>query len=93
MSLPDIFQLGEEAGQQKRTQLEDVVVRTMRGLLRSMMTQTNKLERFNRTQSPFDAIHAKFSVTTGQAVCGDHDWGHLQIDAISIYLLILAQVS
>ncbi len=24
---------------------------------------------------------------------GDHEWGHLQIDAISIYLLILAQMT
>ena len=57
-----------------------------------MMDQRDKLERFKMSQSPSDSIHAKFSVSTGRAVHGDLDWGHLQIDAISVYLLVLAQV-
>ena len=24
---------------------------------------------------------------------GDHEWGHLQIDAISLYLLVLAEMT
>jgi phosphorylase kinase alpha/beta subunit len=65
----------------------------MRGLLMAMMRQRDKLERFKTTQSPLDAIHAKFSSETGQAVVGDSDWGHLQIDAVSLYLLTLAQMT
>ena len=57
-----------------------------------MMDQRDKLERFKLSQCPSDSIHAKFSVSTGSAVHGDLDWGHLQIDAISVYLLVLAQV-
>ena len=59
----------------------------------SMMRQIGKVERFKTTQSPLDAIHAKYSSETGSIVVGDADWGHLQIDAISLYLLILAQMT
>lgn len=58
-----------------------------------MMHQTDKVEKFKMTQNPLDALHAKYSARTGQVVVGDHDWGHLQIDAISLYLLILAQMT
>lgn len=58
-----------------------------------MMHQKEKVERFKVTQNPLDSLHAKYCARTGQTVVGDHDWGHLQIDAISLYLLILAQMT
>ena len=58
-----------------------------------MMTQIDKVERFKYTQSPKDALHAKYSVTTGKVVVSDSEWGHLQVDATSIYLLILAEMT
>lgn len=34
-----------------------------------------------------------FSIAdTCQVVVGDNDWGHLQIDSVALYLLILAQM-
>lgn len=69
------------------------VVKLMRGLLFSMMKQMDKVERFKYSQAPLDALHAKYSVTTGKTVVGDGEWGHLQIDATSLYLLILAQMT
>jgi phosphorylase kinase alpha/beta subunit len=72
--------------------LEQATVRCMRGLLLSMMRQSDRLERFKNTSDPKDSIHAKFGVKTGLQVVGDEEWGHLQIDAISLYLLFLAQV-
>ena len=51
------------------------------------------MERFKETNSPVDSIHAKFSTQTGLPVVGDTEWGHLQIDAISLYLLTLAQMT
>ncbi|XP_065220249.1 probable phosphorylase b kinase regulatory subunit alpha isoform X3 [Planococcus citri] len=77
----------------KTYELEQTCVKLMRGLLMSMMHQKEKVEKFKVTQNPLDALHAKYSALTGQAVVGDHDWGHLQIDAISLYLLILAQMT
>lgn len=65
----------------------------MRGLLMSMMRQRKKVEKFKVTQNPEDALHAKYSALTGKPVVGDRDWGHLQMDATSLYLLILAQMT
>ncbi len=72
--------------------LEHAVVKLMRGLLTAMMKQSPKVERFKSTQHPLDAMHAKFDTHTGDAVVGDDEWGHLQLDATSIYLLTLAQM-
>ena len=73
--------------------LEQSVVKLMRGLLVAMMRQANKVERFKQSQDPLDALHAKYDLTTGTAVVGDSEWGHLQIDATSLFLLMLAQMT
>ncbi len=73
-------------------ELEHSVVKLMRGLLVCMMKQSEKIERFKVTQAPIDALHAKYSTKTGDTVVGDHEWGHLQLDATSLYLLMLAQM-
>ncbi|BFZ14817.1 hypothetical protein BsWGS_17856 [Bradybaena similaris] len=77
----------------KAYELEKTVVQAMRGLLRSMQMQSEKVEHFKRTQSPRDALHAKYSSVTGKTVVGDYEWGHLQIDATSLFLLSLAQMT
>nr|CAD7398298.1 unnamed protein product [Timema poppensis] len=77
----------------KTYELEQSCVKLMRGLLMAMMQQKDKVEKFKTTQNPLDALHAKYSSSTGQTVVGDKEWGHLQIDAVSLYLLILAQMT
>ncbi|KAK0083395.1 hypothetical protein PV325_008847 [Microctonus aethiopoides] len=77
----------------KTYELEQCCVKLMRGLLMAMMQQKEKVEKFKITQNPLDSLHAKYSSTTGQTVVGDNEWGHLQIDAVSLYLLILAQMT
>lgn len=77
----------------RAVELEGCVVKLMRGLLFAMMRQAEKVERFKYTQSPADALHAKYKTETGATVVGDHEWGHLQLDATSIYLLMLAQMT
>jgi phosphorylase kinase alpha/beta subunit len=59
----------------------------------AMMQQKEKVEKFKSSQNPLDALHAKYSSSTGQTVVADDEWGHLQIDAVSLYLLILAQMT
>lgn len=59
----------------------------------AMIQQKDKVEQFKRTQHPDDSLHAKYSSETGQTVVGDSEWGHLQIDAISLYLLVLGQMT
>lgn len=78
---------------QKTYLLEQSVVKLMRGLMLAMMRQADKVERFKHTQAPLDALHAKYNTHTGETVVGDAEWGHLQLDATSLYLLMLAQMT
>lgn len=73
-------------------ELERRTVHLMRGLLRSMMGQAAKVEAFKYSRDPKDALHAKYDTETGGTVVSDDAWGHLQIDATSLYLLMLAQM-
>jgi len=73
-------------------ELEQRTIHLMRGLLRSMMAQAHKVEAFKHSRQPHDALHAKYDTATGGIVVGDREWGHLQLDATSLYLLILAQM-
>nr|XP_045617193.1 probable phosphorylase b kinase regulatory subunit alpha isoform X1 [Procambarus clarkii] len=77
----------------KTYELEQSCVKLMRGLLTCMMQQKDKVEKFKHTQAPIDSLHAKYSSKTGQAVVRDNEWGHLQIDATSLFLLVLAQMT
>ena len=72
--------------------LEQSVVKLMRGLLTAMMRQASKVEKFKHTQNPMDALHAKYDTKSGNVVVADHEWGHLQLDATSLFLLMLAQM-
>ncbi len=73
-------------------ELERRTVQLMRSLLRSMMAQAHKVEAFKKSRHPRDALHAKYDTQTGGTVVADEAWGHLQIDATSVYLVMLAQM-
>jgi phosphorylase kinase alpha/beta subunit len=77
----------------RRYELEHSTVKLMRGLLTAMMRQSAKVEKFKHTQDPMDALHAKYDTRSGNVVVGDHEWGHLQLDATSLFLLMLAQMT
>jgi phosphorylase kinase alpha/beta subunit len=74
-------------------ELEHSIIKLMRGLLFAMMRQAHKVETFKHTQSLLDGLHAKYNTATGDIVVGDDEWGHLQLDATSIFLLVLAQMT
>ncbi|HWO13038.1 MAG TPA: glycoside hydrolase family 15 protein [Polyangiaceae bacterium] len=82
--------LDDDAG--RGYELERRTVHLMRSLLRSMMAQSAKVEAFKYSRLPKDALHAKYDTETGGLVVSDEGWGHLQIDATSLYLLMLAQM-
>ncbi len=83
-------QLDDDDG--RRYELEHQTIKLMRGLLRSMMAQSAKVEAFKRTRHPADSLHAKYDTETGGIAVGDMEWGHLQIDATSVFLLVLVQM-
>ena len=74
-------------------ELEQSVVKLMRGLLYAMMQQAPKVERFKEFQDPLEALHAKYDTATGNTVVEDDEWGHLQLDATAVFLLMLAQMT
>ncbi|XP_060231692.1 phosphorylase b kinase regulatory subunit alpha, skeletal muscle isoform-like isoform X1 [Meriones unguiculatus] len=77
----------------KAYELEQSVVKLMRGLLHCMMRQVDKVESFKYSQSTKDSLHAKYNTKTCATVVRDDEWGHLQLDATSVYLLFLAQMT
>jgi phosphorylase kinase alpha/beta subunit len=82
-----------DVDQGRTYELEHSVIKLMRGLLFAMMRQAQKVEAFKVSQNPLDALHAKYDTNTGDTVVGDDQWGHLQLDATSLYLLMLAQMT
>jgi phosphorylase kinase alpha/beta subunit len=78
---------------QRAWELEQRVIALMRGLLRAMLRQADKVERFKRSLDPLDALHAKYDSSSGDPVVADDAWGHLQLDASSLFLLQLAQLT
>lgn len=77
----------------KANELGLTCVKMMQSLMECMMLQSEKVEQFKMYQRKTDALHAKYSVSTKSSVCGDEEWGHLQIDATSLFLLTLAQMT
>jgi hypothetical protein len=73
--------------------LEQSTVKLMRALLLAMMRQAHKVEKFKKSRQTTDALHAKYQTSTGNTVVGDQEWGHLQLDATALFLLILSQMS
>uniref|UniRef100_A0A8C7UXI4 Phosphorylase b kinase regulatory subunit n=1 Tax=Oncorhynchus mykiss TaxID=8022 RepID=A0A8C7UXI4_ONCMY len=77
----------------KAYELEQNVVKLMRSLLQCMMRQIDKVEKFKYSKNKSDCLHAKYDSQTTATVVGDNEWGHLQVDATSIFLLFLAQMT
>ncbi|CAB3403432.1 unnamed protein product [Caenorhabditis bovis] len=77
----------------KAKELGLTCVKMMQSIMECMMRQAEKVELFKKYQRPLDALHSKYNVATKATVCGDAEWGHLQIDATSLFLLTLAQIT
>ncbi|XP_038149072.1 phosphorylase b kinase regulatory subunit alpha, skeletal muscle isoform isoform X2 [Cyprinodon tularosa] len=77
----------------KAYELEQSVVKLMRGVLQCIMRQMDKIEKFKYSRSTKDSLHAKYNTRTCATVVGDDQWGHLQVDATSLFLLFLAQMT
>uniref|UniRef100_A0A671VI85 Phosphorylase b kinase regulatory subunit n=1 Tax=Sparus aurata TaxID=8175 RepID=A0A671VI85_SPAAU len=77
----------------KAYELEQSVVKLMRGILQGILRQLDKVEKFKYSRSTSDSLHAKYNTRTCAPVVGDDQWGHLQVDATSLFLLFLAQMT
>ncbi|XP_008292486.1 phosphorylase b kinase regulatory subunit alpha, skeletal muscle isoform isoform X4 [Stegastes partitus] len=77
----------------KAYELEQSVVKLMRGVLQCIMRQLDKVEKFKYSRSTSDSLHAKYNPRTCATVVKDDEWGHLQVDATSLFLFYLAQMT
>ncbi|GFW50474.1 probable phosphorylase b kinase regulatory subunit beta [Trichonephila clavipes] len=80
----------------KAYELGQSAVKCMRGILFCWMRQAEeKLEKYKMNQCPEFALHSRFHLETGQPLEGNNDfddYGHLQLDVVSLYLLFLVQM-
>ncbi|XP_065183902.1 phosphorylase b kinase regulatory subunit beta-like [Sycon ciliatum] len=74
-------------------EMQQSAVKCMRAILICYMQNAQKVERFKETQSKDDSLPAYFHYETGEAILDPESDGHLQIDAVALYLLQLAQMT
>ncbi|KAM4602874.1 phosphorylase b kinase regulatory subunit beta isoform 1-T1 [Polymixia lowei] len=73
-------------------ELEHSAIKCMRGILYCYMRQADKVEQFKQDPSPAKCLHSVFDVETGDEVHSYNDYSHLQIDAVSLFLLYLVEM-
>lgn len=73
-------------------ELEHSAIKCMRGILYCYMRQADKVEQFKQDPSPSKCLHSVFNVDTGDEVHTYSDYHHLQIDAVSLFLLYLVEM-
>ncbi|XP_034041246.1 phosphorylase b kinase regulatory subunit beta isoform X3 [Thalassophryne amazonica] len=73
-------------------ELEHSAIKCMRGILYCYMRQADKVEQFKQDPSPSKCLHSVFNVDTGDEVLSYRDYHHLQIDAVSLFLLYLVEM-
>ncbi|XP_062275709.1 phosphorylase b kinase regulatory subunit beta isoform X3 [Scomber scombrus] len=73
-------------------ELEHSAIKCMRGILYCYMRQSDKVEQFKQDPNPAKCLHSVFNVDTGDEVYGYGDYNHLQIDAVSLFLLYLVEM-
>uniref|UniRef100_A0A8C4S6P3 Phosphorylase b kinase regulatory subunit n=1 Tax=Erpetoichthys calabaricus TaxID=27687 RepID=A0A8C4S6P3_ERPCA len=73
-------------------ELEHCAIKCMRGILYCYMRQADKVEQFKQDPSPLKCLHSAFNVHTGDELLNYDAYGHLQIDALSLFLLYLVEM-
>ncbi|XP_077307795.1 phosphorylase b kinase regulatory subunit beta isoform X3 [Lithobates pipiens] len=73
-------------------ELEHSAIKCMRGILYCYMRQADKVEQFKQDPSPLKCLHSIFHVDTGDEIRSYQDYGHIQINAVSLFLLYLVEM-
>uniref|UniRef100_UPI00358E08F8 phosphorylase b kinase regulatory subunit beta-like n=1 Tax=Myxine glutinosa TaxID=7769 RepID=UPI00358E08F8 len=76
----------------RKHELESCAVKCMRGILYCYMRQSHKLQKFKEDPSTIHCPHSAFHLQTGDQILDYKDYGHLQIDAVSLFLLYLVEM-
>ncbi|XP_009883386.1 PREDICTED: phosphorylase b kinase regulatory subunit beta [Charadrius vociferus] len=73
-------------------ELEHSAIKCMRGILYCYMRQADKVQQFKQDPKPSACLHSVFSAHTGDEVFSHKEYGHLQINAVSLFLLYLVEM-
>ncbi|NXB14012.1 KPBB kinase, partial [Rhagologus leucostigma] len=73
-------------------ELEHSAIKCMRGILYCYMRQADKVQKFKQDPKPSSCLHSVFSAHTGDEVFSYQEYGHLQINAVSLFLLYLVEM-
>ncbi|KFV58489.1 Phosphorylase b kinase regulatory subunit beta, partial [Tyto alba] len=73
-------------------ELEHSAIKCMRGILYCYMRQADKVQQFKQDPKPSGCLHSVFSAHTGDEVFSHKEYGHLQINALSLFLLYLVEM-
>ncbi|NXA99376.1 KPBB kinase, partial [Cnemophilus loriae] len=73
-------------------ELEHSAIKCMRGILYCYMRQADKVQIFKQDPKPSACLHSVFSAHTGDEVFSHKEYGHLQINALSLFLLYLVEM-
>ncbi|EPY76089.1 Phosphorylase b kinase beta regulatory chain isoform 1-like protein [Camelus ferus] len=73
-------------------ELEHSAIKCMRGILYCYMRQADKVQQFKQDPRPTTCLHSAFNVHTGDEILSYEEYGHLQINAVSLYLLYLVEM-
>ncbi|KAM9288675.1 phosphorylase b kinase regulatory subunit beta isoform 2-T2 [Morus bassanus] len=73
-------------------ELEHSAIKCMRGILYCYMRQADKVQKFKQDPKPSECLHSVFSAHTGDEVFSHKEYGHLQINAVSLFLLYLVEM-
>uniref|UniRef100_A0A4D5RAB5 Phosphorylase b kinase regulatory subunit n=1 Tax=Scolopendra viridis TaxID=118503 RepID=A0A4D5RAB5_SCOVI len=76
----------------KSHELGQSVVKCMRGILFCWLRQASRVQDFKKNQTPKNALHSIFHLVTGEPVFDCENYGHLQLDIPSLYLIYLVQM-
>ncbi|NWX25402.1 KPBB kinase, partial [Notiomystis cincta] len=73
-------------------ELEHSAIKCMRGILYCYMRQADKVQKFKQDPQPSACLHSVFNAHTGDEVFSHKEYGHLQINAVSLFLLYLVEM-
>ncbi|XP_069463153.1 phosphorylase b kinase regulatory subunit beta isoform X1 [Ambystoma mexicanum] len=73
-------------------ELEHSAIKCLRGILYCYMRQADKVEQFKQDPSPSKCLHSIFNVHTGDEILSYSEYAHIQINAVSLFLLYLVEM-
>ncbi|NXL77763.1 KPBB kinase, partial [Leptocoma aspasia] len=73
-------------------ELEHSAIKCMRGILYCYMRQAHMVQKFKQDPKPSACLHSVFNAHTGDEVFSHEEYGHLQINAVSLFLIYLVEM-